>query len=64
MPPLKEGDKVWVHQADGSVRPAIFVGEGELAGWFGGSPTVYVVYPETKSGEAVEETRVTARDDE
>ncbi len=54
---------MWVHQADGSVRPAIFVGEGELSAWFGGAPQVYVVYPETKSGEAVAETRVTAREE-
>jgi len=59
---MEEGQKVWVHDADGSARAAIFVGEGELS-WFGGPPQVYVVYPDTKSGEAVEETRVTARDD-
>jgi hypothetical protein len=61
---LKEGQKVWVHQTDGSVKPAIYVGEGELTAWFGGAPQVYVVYPDTETGEAVEETRVTARDDE
>ena len=60
--PLEEGQKVWVHDADGSARAAIFVGEGELS-WFGGAPQVYVVYPDTKSGEAVQETRVTARED-
>ncbi len=63
MAPLEEGQKVWVHQEDGSVRPAIYVGEGELSAWFGGPPQVYVVYPDTKSGEAVAETRVTARED-
>jgi len=51
-----------VHQLDGSVRAAIFVGEGELS-WFGGPPQVYVVYPDTKQGQAVEETRVTAREE-
>ena len=59
---LEEGQKVWVHQLDGSVRAAIFVGEGELS-WFGGPPQVYVVYPDTKQGQAVEETRVTAREE-
>jgi len=59
---LEEGQKVWVHQLDGSAREAIYVGEGELTAWFGGTPQVYVVYPDTKSGEAVDETRVTARD--
>ena len=63
MGPFEEGQKVWVHEADGSARPAIFVGEGELTAWFGGPPQVYVVYPDTKSGEAVDEARVTARDD-
>ncbi len=63
MAPLEEGQKVWVHQEDGSARPAIYVGEGELSAWFGGPPQVYVVYPETESGEAVSETRVTPRED-
>ena len=59
---LKEGQKVWVHQSDGSVREAVYVGEGELSAWFGGAPQVYGVYPDTESGEAVEETRVTAQE--
>jgi hypothetical protein len=61
---FKEGDPIWVMQADGSARPGVFVGEGEAAAWFGGPPSVYVVYPETKSGEAVEFDRVTAREEE
>jgi hypothetical protein len=60
--PFHKGEPVWVVQADGSRRPAEFVGEGELSAWFGGPPTVLVVYPDTRSGEAVEVDRVLARD--
>jgi hypothetical protein len=62
MESLHEGQKVWVEQADGSQRAAIFVGEAE-ASWFGGAPGVYVVYPDTREGEEVAEMRVVARDD-
>ena len=59
---LREGQKVWVEQADGSQRPGIFVGEAQ-ATWFGGSPGAYVVYPETRAGEEVPIIRVMPRDD-
>ena len=62
MDTLHEGQKVWVEQADGSQRPGIFVGEAE-ASWFGGSPGVYVVYPDTRVGEEVAVIRVLPRDD-
>jgi hypothetical protein len=61
---FKEGDPIWVMQADGSARPGVFVGEVEAASWFGGVPSVYVAYPESESGEAVEFDRVTAREEE
>jgi hypothetical protein len=57
-----KGQPVWVIQHDGSQRPAEYVGEGELAAWFGGAPTVIVVYPDTQAGEPVEVDRVIARD--
>jgi hypothetical protein len=63
MDTLQEGQKVWVEQADGSQRAAIFVGEAE-ASWFGGAPGVYVVYPDTKAGEEVAIVRVIPRDDD
>ncbi len=63
-PGFKEGDPIWVMQADGSARPGVFVGEGEAAAFFGGPPAVYVAYPESKSGEAVEFDRVTAREED
>ena len=58
-----EGAKIWVIQEDGSGRPAIYVGEGETSAWFGGGPTAYVVYPDTREGEAVAFGRVTLRDE-
>ncbi|MGO9488804.1 MAG: hypothetical protein ACLQBB_07230 [Solirubrobacteraceae bacterium] len=57
-----KGQDVWVVQPDGSRRAAEYVGQGELSAWFGGAPTVIVVYPDTGSGEAVEVDRVIARE--
>jgi hypothetical protein len=52
MDTLREGQKIWVEQADGTQREGMFVGEAE-ATWFGGGPGAYVVYPDTHSGEEV-----------
>ncbi len=60
--PFHKGQPVWVIQDDGSQRAAEYVGEGELSAWFGGSPTVIVVFEDTRSGAAVEVDRVIARD--
>ena len=60
--PFQKGEPVWVVQGDGSRRAAEFVGEGEQSAWFGGPPTVVVVYPDTRSGEAVDVDRVLARE--
>jgi hypothetical protein len=57
----REGQRIWVEQADGSQRAGIFVGEAE-ASWFGGGPGAYVVYPDTRSGEEVALMRIIARD--
>jgi hypothetical protein len=56
-----EGQRVWVEQPDGSARAGIFVGEAEMS-WFGGAPGVYVVYPDSRSGEEVAIVRVVPRD--
>jgi hypothetical protein len=56
-----EGQKVWVEQSNGTQREAIFVGEAEMT-WFGGAPGVYVVYPDTRSGEEVDMARIIARE--
>jgi len=42
---FKEGDKVWVEDADGNRHPGVFVGMNEAAGWFGGGPSAYVAHP-------------------
>ena len=62
MDTLSEGQKIWVEQADGSQRAAIFVGEAQQT-WFGGSPGAYVVYPDTRSGDEVPIMRIVPRDD-
>jgi hypothetical protein len=58
-----KGQNVWVLQSDGSQRAAEYVGVGETSAWFGGPPTVIVVYPDTRSGESVQVDRVIARED-
>jgi len=57
-----KGQAIWVVNPDGTQRAAEFVGEGELSAWFGGAPTVIVVYPDTRTGEAVEVNRVLPRE--
>lgn len=59
--PFHRGQSVWVIQDDGSRRAAEYVGEGEMSAWFGGAPTVIVVFPDTHTGAAVETDRVIAR---
>ena len=59
---FEKGQKIWVHGEGGTQRPAIFVGEGENATFFGGPPLCYVVMEDTKEGGEVELDRVTARD--
>ncbi len=57
-----KGDPVWVMESDGSQRAADYVGEGETSAWFGGTPTVFVVFLDTREGMAVAVDRVIARD--
>ena len=45
----------------GSRRAAEYVGVGEMSAWFGGAPTVVVVFPDTQSGTLVEVDRVIPR---
>jgi hypothetical protein len=60
--PFHKGQAVWVLDSDGSQRAAEYVGEAETSAWFGGAPKVLVVYPDLRSGEAVEVDRVIPRD--
>jgi hypothetical protein len=59
---FSEHDKVWVHFADG-LRPAVWVGGGENANFFGGPPLAYVVFTDTREGAEVDLDRVTPRDE-
>ena len=59
---FRKGQPVWVIEQGGSQRAAEFVGQGETSAWFGGPPTVIVVYPDTHTGEAVEPDRVIPRE--
>ena len=59
--PFHEGQAIWVIQGDGSQRAAEFVGEGESSAWFGGPPTVLVVFLDDRSGATVETDRVIPR---
>lgn len=63
MTGFHEGQKIWVQGSDGSARPAIYVGEGDNATFFGGPPLVYIVFADTREGGEVEMDRVTARDE-
>ena len=57
-----KGQPIWVMQPDGSQRAAQYVGEGETSAWFGGPPTVIVIFPDTETGEMVQVDRVVPRD--
>jgi hypothetical protein len=61
---FRKGQPVWVIEEDGSQRAAEYVGEGETSAWFGGPPKVFVVYVDTRAGDAVEAERVIPRDPE
>ena len=57
-PAFKEGEEVWVEDANGKRHPGVFVGMNEAAGWFGGGPSAYVVHPECHQAEVVSMARI------
>ncbi len=61
-PTFKEGEEVWVEDADGKRHPGVFVGMNEAAGWFGGGPSAYVIHPDGESAEVVSIFRITPRE--
>ncbi len=63
MAMFREGDKIWVEEEGGQLRPGIFVGDADQATWFGGAPMAYVVFPDTREGQEVSIARVTRRED-
>ena len=62
-PGFHEGQKIWVLLPSGDQRPAIFVGEGENASWFGGPPLAYVVFADDRSGAEVQLDTIVPRDE-
>ena len=58
-----EGQKIWVMVGDGGQRPAIYVGEGENASWFGGPPLAYIVFADDRSGAEVQLDTIVPRDE-
>ena len=60
--PFHKGQPVWVMEADGSQRAAEYVGVRETSAWFGGAPSVLVVYADTRAGGSVEVDRVIPRE--
>ncbi|HLM51385.1 MAG TPA: hypothetical protein VK279_12625 [Solirubrobacteraceae bacterium] len=61
-PGFERGQPIWVHGTDGAARPAVWVGDGDNATFFGGPPLAYVVYMDTREGAEVQLDRVTPRD--
>jgi hypothetical protein len=59
---FEEGQKLWVHDADGSARAAVFVGDSEGARFLGGPPLAYVLFVDTREPAQVELDRLTVRD--
>jgi hypothetical protein len=60
-PGFKEGDQVWVEDADGNRHEGVFVGMNEASGWFGGGPSAYVAHPEGRQAEVVSLARIVPR---
>jgi hypothetical protein len=57
----KDGDQVWVEDADGNRHAGVFVGMNEASGWFGGGPSAYVVHAEGHQAEVVSLARIVPR---
>jgi hypothetical protein len=59
---FEQGQKLWVQEPGGDVRPAVYVGDGDNAAFFGGPPLAYVVFVDTREGVEVELDRLIPRD--
>jgi hypothetical protein len=60
--PFRKGEPIWVMEADGTRRAAEFVGDRESGTWFGGAASVFVIYLDSNTTDAVELDRVLARE--
>jgi hypothetical protein len=61
---FERGEKLWVHGAGDDARPAIYVGGGENATFFGGPPLAYIVFEDTREPAEVNLDQITPRDDD
>jgi len=61
--PFAQGTKVWVHGPGGAARPAVYVGSGDNATFFGGPPLAYVVFEDSREPAEVELDQITPRDE-
>jgi hypothetical protein len=59
---FEQGTKVWVHVPGGEVVPAVYVGGGENATFFGGPPLAYVVVEGQREVVEVNLDQITERD--
>jgi hypothetical protein len=59
---FEKGQKLWYHGPGGETRPAVYVGGGDNATFFGGPPLAYIVFEDTRDGAEVELDQITARD--
>jgi hypothetical protein len=59
---FEQGSKVWVHVPGGDAVPAIYVGGGENATFFGGPPLAYIVVEGSKEPVEVNLDQITRRD--
>jgi hypothetical protein len=57
----EQGQKLWVHEPGGGMRPAVYVGGGDDATFFGGPPLAYVVFADNREGAEIELDRLTPR---
>lgn len=58
-----KGQPIWVIRESGLRRAAEYVGEAGAQTWFGGPPTVLVLYTGTQTIAAVEVDQIIPRDD-
>jgi len=59
---FEQGDKIWVHVDGGQVVPAVYVGGGENATFFGGPPLAYIAVEGQHEVVEVNLDQITKRD--
>jgi hypothetical protein len=59
---FEQGDKIWVHVEGGNAVPAVYVGGGENATFFGGPPLAYIAIEGQHEVVEVNLDQITRRD--